>query len=167
MPIARAAAEIEPEVCTLSRRAALPGPMRAPELRTRVSRRCAMQAHGITRIACMPLDLRCTEVLQPMSHMGQTEKNSMRANVFRFAPESGHRAMQSACPFRAKARNRCAIARCAGARAEGPVAVERTAIAGWQGQHDQQACCWRATRDRTRLVSSLRPATSSAAPITQ
>jgi hypothetical protein len=25
----------------------------------------------------------------------------MRANVFRFAPESGHRAMQSACPFRA------------------------------------------------------------------
>src|ERR1700741_322496 len=66
-----------------------------------------------------------------------------------------------------KAPNRCAIARCAGARAEGPVAVERTAIAGWQGQHDQQACCWRATRDRTRLVSSLRPATSSAAPITQ
>jgi hypothetical protein len=25
----------------------------------------------------------------------------MRAHVFRFAPENGHRAMQSACPFRA------------------------------------------------------------------
>jgi len=25
----------------------------------------------------------------------------MRANVFRYAPESGHRAVQSACPFRA------------------------------------------------------------------
>jgi hypothetical protein len=25
----------------------------------------------------------------------------MRAHVFRFAPESGHRDMQSACPFRA------------------------------------------------------------------
>ena len=35
------------------------------------------------------------------SEMGQNRKSSMRANVFRFAPESGHRAMQSACPFRA------------------------------------------------------------------
>ena len=33
--------------------------------------------------------------------IGQNRKSSMRANVFRFAPESGHRAMQSACPFRA------------------------------------------------------------------
>jgi hypothetical protein len=31
-----------------------------------------------------------------MSQLGQTEKNSMRANVFRFAPESGPCAMQSA-----------------------------------------------------------------------
>src|SRR6266576_3043813 len=36
------------------------------------------------------------------SEMGQNRKSSMRANVFRFAPESGHRAMQSACPFRAR-----------------------------------------------------------------
>ena len=28
---------------------------------------------------------------------GQIEKNSVRAYVFRFAPESGHRALQSAC----------------------------------------------------------------------
>src|SRR5258707_12296959 len=34
--------------------------------------------------------------------LGQNRKSSMRAYVFRFAPESGHRAMQSACPFRAK-----------------------------------------------------------------
>src|SRR5712672_3986152 len=33
--------------------------------------------------------------------VGQNRKSSMRAYVFRFAPESGHRAMQSACPFRA------------------------------------------------------------------
>jgi hypothetical protein len=33
--------------------------------------------------------------------VGQNRKSSMRANVFRFAPESGHRAMQSACPLRA------------------------------------------------------------------
>src|SRR5882672_12030714 len=49
-----------------------------------------------------------------MSEMGQNRKSSLRGYVFRFAPESGHRALQSACPFRAKARNRCAIARCAG-----------------------------------------------------
>jgi hypothetical protein len=36
-----------------------------------------------------------------MSELGQNRKSSMRANVFWFAPESGHRAMQSACPFRA------------------------------------------------------------------
>jgi hypothetical protein len=36
-----------------------------------------------------------------MSGLGQTAKYSLRAYVFRFAPESRHRAMQSACPFRA------------------------------------------------------------------
>src|SRR3979490_2879875 len=30
-------------------------------------------------------------------HSGQTEKNSLRANVFRVTPESGHFSMQSAC----------------------------------------------------------------------
>jgi hypothetical protein len=33
---------------------------------------------------------------------GQTEKNSVRAYVFRFAPEVGHCAIQSACLKRAK-----------------------------------------------------------------
>ena len=43
-------------------------------------------------------------------------------------------------PFRAKAQSRFAPARCAGASAERPVVGrERTAIAWWQGQHDQQA----------------------------
>ena len=32
-----------------------------------------------------------------MSDLGQTEKNSLRANVFRVTPESGHCFMQSAC----------------------------------------------------------------------
>jgi hypothetical protein len=49
-----------------------------------------------------------------MSQLGQTEKNSVRAYVFRFALELGHRVLQSACLFRANALNRCAIARCAG-----------------------------------------------------
>src|SRR5882672_10087227 len=33
-----------------------------------------------------------------MSQLGQTEKNSVRANVFRVTPESGRRSMQSVCP---------------------------------------------------------------------
>src|ERR1700704_6021262 len=33
----------------------------------------------------------------PMSLLGQIEKNSLRANVFRVTPESGHCSMQSAC----------------------------------------------------------------------
>jgi hypothetical protein len=37
-----------------------------------------------------------------MSGSGQTEKNSVRVYVFRFAPESRHRALQSACLFRAR-----------------------------------------------------------------
>src|SRR5882757_1997900 len=49
-----------------------------------------------------------------MSQLGQTEKNSVRANVFRVTPESGRRSLQSARLKGATARNRCAIARCAG-----------------------------------------------------
>jgi hypothetical protein len=41
-----------------------------------------------------------------MSASGQTEKNSVRANVFRFALELGHRVMMSACLKRAKLGNR-------------------------------------------------------------
>jgi hypothetical protein len=36
-----------------------------------------------------------------MSELGQTEKNSVRAYVFRFALEPGHCSMQSACLKRA------------------------------------------------------------------
>ncbi len=35
--------------------------------------------------------------------MGHNRKSSMRANVFRFALESGHCGMQSPCLFRANA----------------------------------------------------------------
>jgi hypothetical protein len=38
-----------------------------------------------------------------MSEMGQTEKNSVRAHVFRFALELGHCPTQSACLKRANA----------------------------------------------------------------
>jgi hypothetical protein len=40
---------------------------------------------------------------------GQKAKFSLRANVFRFAPESGHRALQSACLFRANNGSGCFI----------------------------------------------------------
>ena len=54
-----------------------------------------------------------------------------------------------ALTLRANAQSRCAPARCAGARAERPArGRERTAIAWWQGQHDQEAHCWRATHDK-------------------
>jgi hypothetical protein len=39
-----------------------------------------------------------------MSQLGQNRISSLRGYVFRFAPESGHRALQSACLFRAKNR---------------------------------------------------------------
>ena len=38
--------------------------------------------------------------------MGQNRKNSRRAHVFRFAPESGHCATDAACPFRATSGHR-------------------------------------------------------------
>src|ERR1700732_2291792 len=38
--------------------------------------------------------------------LGQTEKNSVRANVFRVTPESGHCSIQSACRKRARSRSR-------------------------------------------------------------
>src|SRR5216684_8875193 len=41
--------------------------------------------------------------IPPMPHKGQTEKNSLRANVFRVTPESGHCSMQSACLKSARA----------------------------------------------------------------
>jgi hypothetical protein len=40
-------------------------------------------------------------IYRRMSDMGQTEKNSVRANVFRFTLKLGHRLMQSACLKRA------------------------------------------------------------------
>src|SRR5258708_36304264 len=42
-------------------------------------------------------------------HLGQTEKNSVRANVFRVAPDSGHCSMQSALRI---CGNRSLIHRC-------------------------------------------------------
>src|ERR1700694_4688865 len=40
-------------------------------------------------------------VVSPMSELGQTEKNSVRAYVFRFALELGHGSTRSACLTRA------------------------------------------------------------------
>jgi hypothetical protein len=44
-------------------------------------------------------------VLRPMSQMGQIEKNSVRAYVFRFALELGHCSTLSACLKGAKSRH--------------------------------------------------------------
>src|SRR5258705_7660669 len=46
----------------------------------------------------------------PTSALGQNRKNSMRANVFRFAADSGHCATLLACPFRANKRHRSRMA---------------------------------------------------------
>src|SRR6266851_4370020 len=43
------------------------------------------------------LVLRCEKPESPMSQLGQTEKNSVRAYVFHFALELGHCSTQSAC----------------------------------------------------------------------
>jgi hypothetical protein len=43
-------------------------------------------------------------------HSGQTEKNSLRANVFRVTPESGHCSMQLACLKCANERHRSRMA---------------------------------------------------------
>src|SRR5258706_15722388 len=40
-----------------------------------------------------------------MSELGQNRKRPMRAYVFRFAPNNGHRQDTSACPFRANIRS--------------------------------------------------------------
>ena len=52
------------------------------------------------------------------------------AGPFRCTPINRHFWCSSACLKGANAQSRCAPARCAGARAERPVAAERTAIAG-------------------------------------
>src|SRR5258708_5930511 len=56
-----------------------------------------------------------------MSLVGQTEKNSVRANVFRVAPDSGHCSMQSACFFGAQFRPQGSLFR---------TAVERCSVSG-------------------------------------
>src|SRR5258706_10080338 len=48
----------------------------------------------------------------PMSEMGQKAKYSLRADVFCFAPESGHCGTESACPFRAKTGSRNRLTDC-------------------------------------------------------
>src|SRR5712664_2203015 len=57
---------------------------------------------------CMAVFLNCRRC--PLWVIAQTEKNSLRANVFRVTPESGHCSMQSACLKGAKRRH-CAPAR--------------------------------------------------------
>ena len=69
---------------------------------------------------------------------GQNRESSMRANVFRFAPESGHRAMQSACPFRANRRHRACT----------PLAnfLSEDLAFTRKGQSEHNFSCWRAIR---------------------
>jgi len=44
-----------------------------------------------------------------MSQMGQKAKYSLRADVFRFTPESGLKSDIGPCPFRAKLGSRAAL----------------------------------------------------------
>jgi hypothetical protein len=105
-------------------------------------------------------------ILNAPSSVGASVTLHGRAAVWRRVTASG------ACRKSAIAQSRCALARCAGARTERPaVGRERTAIAWWQGQHDQQAYCWRATHDQEqqedlRAISLIRRATKTA-PVTQ
>jgi hypothetical protein len=91
------------------------------------------------------------------SEMCQNAKYSVRADIFRFALEPGHCAKQRALRIWANARSRCAPARCAGARAERPVAGREDSASGVPGQHDQQGYCWRATHDPAARIL-MRPA---------
>jgi hypothetical protein len=70
-----------------------------PSLTQTTTARDALSAHIVT----IGLSW-VTRVIKPMSGSGQNRKSSMRANVFRFAPESGHRTTRSACPVGAKNR---------------------------------------------------------------
>ena len=66
------------------------------------SRRCARNASAaLENFVCYPPK-------DFFDSIGQNRKSSMRAHVFRFAPESGHCATEPACPFRA---NRATFAR--------------------------------------------------------
>jgi hypothetical protein len=92
-----------------------------------------------------------------MSDVGQNRKSSMRAHVFRFAPESGHRAMQSACPFRADSVAKSKVAavqifgenlkRKEGDDSQAPVALPKSPINLAQGDEVPQIIT-RITRQR-------------------
>ncbi len=58
----------------------------------KIDRRRITRDRGSPRGSCL---------VRVMSLLGPNRKSSMRAYVFRFAPESGRRATWSACPFRA------------------------------------------------------------------
>jgi hypothetical protein len=60
-------------------------------------------AQGRARCGARPDDQRCCGAGLG-SELGQTEKNSLRANVFRFALELGHQVMMSALRICARTR---------------------------------------------------------------
>ena len=68
---------------------------------------------GLNQLGCAPLGAATLSwnssvcLWHNMSEVGQTEKNSLRANVFRVTPESGHCSMQSACLKGATKRYQC------------------------------------------------------------
>jgi hypothetical protein len=56
---------------------------------------------GALNFSERPFELSEDQLKFGMSVEGQNRKSSMRADVFRFAPKSGHCATESACPVRA------------------------------------------------------------------
>jgi hypothetical protein len=60
--------------------------------------------------------------------MGQTEKNSVRANVFRVAPDSGHCSTQSALRICAKRRHARDLLQPLSAKKEMPLPIEGSVL---------------------------------------
>jgi hypothetical protein len=49
----------------------------------------------------IPVQIKIIHKRHAMTALGPNRKSSLRADVFRFAPESRHDATRSVCPFRA------------------------------------------------------------------
>jgi hypothetical protein len=75
-----------------------------------------------------------------MSLLGQTEKNSLRANVFRVAPDSGHCSMQSALRICATERTRLRGSALRAGQRRWAAACPRNGRRDWE-QHPEHSLC--------------------------
>jgi hypothetical protein len=87
-----------------------------------------------------------------MTALGQNAKGSWRAYLVRSCSNIRHYSDVSARRLSANAQSRCAPARCAGRQPRGRQAIERTAITGWQGEHEQQAVGVQRMLNRIKMI---------------